>query len=164
MEMKSIERQVKFLFIFCILVQFLDFLYFFIFGEGLIIEKIIYSIPLTLFLAFPSYLLYSLVKGNKYILVKFNLIFEGLPIYYIFIGVKCILCWPLALAEHDVSLFNIIDFTNPIVIGILIFLLIIIIISMIYSRNILKTYVQKLKSDNSGLIGESDEAVLLKMI
>jgi hypothetical protein len=92
------------------------------------------------------------------------LIFDGLPIYYILIAIKNILSWTLVIIEHDASIFNLIDFTNPIILTTIIVLLVIILGLMIYSRNILKTYVKKLKTENRALIGESEEAVLLKMI
>ncbi|ORX84233.1 hypothetical protein BCR32DRAFT_266448 [Anaeromyces robustus] len=164
MEFKTVEKQVKFLFIFCIVVQFLDLIYFFIYNEGFLIEKIVYSAPLLLLLAFPSYLLYSLVIGNKYNLVKFGLLFNGLPIYYLIIGIKNAICWILVIIENDVSFFNLVDFTNPIILSIIIIFCLVVIVAMIYSRNILQTYVKKLKTENRGLIGESEEAVLLKMI
>ncbi|OUM56477.1 hypothetical protein PIROE2DRAFT_18910 [Piromyces sp. E2] len=149
MEFEAVEKQ---------FVQCLDILYFLIFSEGFVIEKILYGIPMLIFVAFPGFLLYALVKGNKYILVKFNIIFEGLPIYYIVIGIKNMICWPFELIQQEGSLFNIIDFKNPIIMGIILVVLIVVIITMIYSRNILKTYVKKLKTENRALIGESEEA------
>ncbi|ORX43285.1 hypothetical protein BCR36DRAFT_336317 [Piromyces finnis] len=164
MQFETIEKQVKILFSFCIFVQCLDILYFIIFGEGFIIEKIVYILPMLLFAIFPGFLLYALVKGNKYILVKFNILFEGLPFYYIAIAIKNMICWSFEFINNDISFFNLIDFKNPMIMGVMLVVLIVIIVTMIYSRNILKTYVKKLKTENRALIGESEEAVLLKMI
>ena len=76
------------------------------------------------------------------------MIFDGLPIYYILIAIKNILSWTLVIIEHDASIFNLIDFTNPIILTTIIVLLVIIlglmvklIIIFFFNRNIFLIYI-----------------------